>query len=212
MWLYSLFCSTFFNQLFFVSFLLVSLLPLFYNLQAPADLRDYLTLLITIQIYRWVSSPHPHEFVPTSIFLALMECISALSSRLSFLSSPDTLLSYFHPQWSAYCSFELITVSEGLYCRHALHFCLSSPGTLSAIRTTCLRKCTAPRDCLYFVSEFSRTFAASGVRQRILWFRDHLSVGRDICSVLLGMVHGTLNTWMVAEATRSLEFRSMKPD
>ena len=94
-------------------------------------------------------------------------------------------------------------MSEGLYCRHALYFCLSSPGTLSAIRTTCFRKCTAHRDCL-LLCVFFQDFAASGVRQRILWFRDHLSVGREIFAVSWWVIGpGTLNTWMVAEAGSS---------
>lgn len=61
-----------------------------------------------------------------------------------------------------------------------------------------------PEIVFYFVSEFFQDFAASGVRQRTLWFRDHLSVGREIFAVSWWVIGpGTLNTWMVAEAGSS---------
>ena len=95
--LFFLFCSAFLSAL-CCQFLLSFSPSIFYNLQAPAGLHDHLTLLIIIQIYRFIAGSSPHLMnLSQLLYFLLWWSVSLLCSSRRFLSSPHTLLSSFHP-------------------------------------------------------------------------------------------------------------------
>lgn len=143
----------------------------------PGGLHSHPTLII-VQISSFMAGSSP-QFVNMSLFLycLLLWSISLLCSRWVFflVFFPFFLL----PPPLAYCSFKLIAVSEKLYYRRAL----------------CLRP-FLPKYCVYqdYLSQkMHRTqklsftlwlivfqeFTVSGIRQRLLCFRAHLSMGRE---------------------------------